>query len=60
MLHLLYLGVIAFTNNLDNFGARIAYSLRGIHIGTAMSLWISAITFVISDMAASSGTFLSR
>jgi len=59
VLQFFYIVVIALTNNLDNFGARIAYSLQGIRINTAVNLWISVITFVITDWAASSGTLLS-
>jgi putative sporulation protein YtaF len=59
MLQFFYTLVIALTNNLDNFGARIAYSLRGIKITTPVNLWISAITFVVSACAVASGTKLS-
>ena len=51
--------VIAVTNNLDNLGARIAYSFRGIRITTPVNLWISTITFLISASAACSGTIVS-
>lgn len=43
---------------MDNIGARIAYSIRGIKITTAINLWISVITFIISTFAAMSGTFM--
>jgi putative sporulation protein YtaF len=56
--NLLYAFLIALTNNFDNIGARIAYSLRGIKIGTPVNLWISVITFVISFLADLSGTML--
>jgi putative sporulation protein YtaF len=59
LLHIFYIFVIALTNNLDNLGARIAYSLRGIKITTPVNLWISIITFAISAAAASSGTIVS-
>lgn len=58
-LHFFYIFVIALTNNLDNLGARIAYSLRGIRITTPVNLWISTITFLISASAACSGTIVS-
>jgi putative sporulation protein YtaF len=54
-----YAFLIALTNNFDNIGARIAYSIRGIRISTLINLWISVITFVISFGAASSGKILS-
>jgi putative sporulation protein YtaF len=50
--NLLYLLVIAFTNNIDNLGARIAYSVKGVKVRAAINLWISLITFVISSAAA--------
>jgi putative sporulation protein YtaF len=56
MLHFLHVFIIALTNNLDNVGVRIAYSIRGIKIVTAVNVWISAITFLISCMAAYSGS----
>ena len=52
MNHLLLGFFIALTNNFDNIGARIAYSLRGISISTPVNLWISVITFIISYLAA--------
>jgi len=58
-LHFFYIFVIGLTNNLDNLGARIAYSLRGIRITTPVNLWISTITFLISASAACSGTIVS-
>lgn len=54
--HLLYAIAIASANNVDNLGARIAYSIQGTRVDTAINLWISAITFVISAFAAFSGT----
>lgn len=59
MQHLLYAFLIALTNNFDNIGARIAYSIRGIKISNLINLWISVITFVISFLAAFSGTMIS-
>jgi len=56
----MYIVVISLINNLDNIGVRIAYSIRGIKISTAINLWISVITFVISALAAFSGTLLSE
>jgi putative sporulation protein YtaF len=57
--HFLYAFLIALTNNVDNIGARIAYSIRGIKITIPVNLWISLITFVISFLAAYSGTKIS-
>jgi putative sporulation protein YtaF len=59
MQQLLYTIFIALTNNLDNIGARVAYSIRGIRISTLINLWVSVITFVISFGAAFSGTVIS-
>jgi len=59
MHHLLSTFSIALTNNFDNMGVRIAYSIRGVRISTAINLWISLITFVISFLAAVSGTIIS-
>ena len=59
MQHLLYAFLIALTNNFDNIGARIAYSIQGTKISTLINLWISVITFVISLSAAVSGTMIS-
>jgi putative sporulation protein YtaF len=58
MHHLVYTFFIALTNNADNVGVRIAYSIRGIRIGALINLWISFITFVISFFAAFSGTMI--
>ena len=60
MHNLLYTFFIAFTNNLDNIGVRIAYSIQGIRIAALINVWISVITFVISGLAAYSGTILSE
>lgn len=58
MKHLLYIILIALANNLDNIGARIAYSIRGIKITTRINIWIAIITFFISTFAAFSGTLI--
>ena len=60
MKYLIYTVFIALINNLDNIGVRIAYSIRGIKISTAINLWISVITFIISAFAAYSGTLMSE
>jgi putative sporulation protein YtaF len=60
MLHFLHIFIIALTNNLDNIGVRIAYTIRGIKISTVINIWISVITFVISYFAAYSGTVMSE
>lgn len=52
----LYAVLIALANNVDNLGARIAYSLQGTRVSVFVNLWISVITFVISFAAASLGT----
>ena len=57
--HFFYIFVIVLTNNLDNLGARIAYSFRCIRITTPVNLWISTITFLISASAACSGSLVS-
>jgi len=59
MHHFFYTFLIALTNNFDNIGVRIAYSIRGIRISTLINLWISVITFVISFFAAYSGSIIS-
>ncbi len=51
----LYAFLIALTNNVDNLGARIAYSIQGTRVSTPINLWISIITFVISFAAAFTG-----
>jgi putative sporulation protein YtaF len=58
-MHLIYISLIALANNLDNIGVRIAYSIRGIKISTLKNLWISVITFIISSLAAYSGSIIS-
>lgn len=59
-MHFLYALFIALANNLDNISVRIAYSIRGIKITTIKNLWISLITFLISFLAAISGSLISR
>ncbi len=59
MHHFLYACFIALSNNFDNVGVRIAYSIRGIKINALINIWISVITFVISFFAAFSGTIIS-
>jgi len=59
MLHALYTFFIALSNNFDNIGVRIAYSIRGIKISHPINLWISVITFFISGFAAYSGSIIS-
>lgn len=51
--------LIALSNNFDNIGARVAYSMRGIRISNPINLWISVITFVVSALSAYSGTAIS-
>lgn len=55
----IYSVLIAFANNVDNIGVRIAYSIRGIKITTAKNIWISIITFLISAAACYFGDTLS-
>ncbi|MDA8086514.1 MAG: sporulation membrane protein YtaF [Nitrospiraceae bacterium] len=59
MQRFLYTFFIALTNNFDNIGARIAYSVRGVRISLLINLWISVITFVISFFAAFAGKTIS-
>jgi putative sporulation protein YtaF len=59
MVHAFYTFLIALSNNFDNIGVRIAYSIRGIKISVLINLWISVITFFISGFAAYSGTLIS-
>ena len=60
MHNFIYTFFIALSNNFDNVGARIAYSIRGIMISPLINLWISVITFVISFFAAYAGTLISH
>ncbi len=50
-----YAIIIALANNVDNLGARIAYSIQGTRVDILINLWISIITFIISASAAFSG-----
>jgi putative sporulation protein YtaF len=59
VVHAVYTFFIALSNNFDNIGVRVAYSLRGIKISNPINLWISVITFFISGFAAYSGTMIS-
>ena len=52
---LFYTILIALANNADNIGVRIAYSIRGIKLGTCANLWISGITFAVSTAFACLG-----
>lgn len=54
----LYAALIALTNNIDNIGAWIAFSLKGIKITNWINLWISVLTFAISATAAFLGELL--
>lgn len=58
MRQFLYAFSIALTNNFDNIGARIAYSMNGIGISIFINLWITVITFVITFLAAIFGTMI--
>ncbi|WP_442755592.1 manganese efflux pump [Methylocystis sp. JAN1] len=50
--HLLSAAVIALANNVDNLGARLAYSVQGTRLSVAVNVWISAITLLVSAAAA--------
>jgi putative Mn2+ efflux pump MntP len=56
--YFVYAFLIALANNVDNLGARIAYSIHGVKISTLVNLWIAVITFIISTASASSGAFV--
>lgn len=58
MVNVLYALFIALTNNIDNIGVRIAYSLKGIKIDVYKNILIAVITFIISTIAAYFGTTL--
>jgi len=60
MQQVFYTFFIALTNNVDNVAARIAYSIRGIRISIPINIWISVITFLISSVAAYSGSMISE
>jgi putative sporulation protein YtaF len=53
--HFFYAIIIALANNVDNLGARIAYSIQGTRVETLINVWISLITFIISSLATFSG-----
>lgn len=44
--------VIALANNVDNLGARLAYSVQGTKVSLAINAWISVITLLVSTSAA--------
>ena len=50
--HLLPAVVIALANNVDNLGARLAYSVQGTRVSVLINAWISVITLFISWAAA--------
>lgn len=50
--HLLSAVVIALANNVDNLGARLAYSVQGTKVSVLINAWISAITLFVSGVAA--------
>ncbi|BDV34604.1 manganese efflux pump [Methylocystis iwaonis] len=52
MHHVLSAVVIALANNVDNLGARLAYSVQGTKVSGAVNAWISVITLIISAAAA--------
>jgi|SRR5215469_5047142 len=58
--YFVYAFLIALANNVDNLGARIAYSIDGVKISTLVNLWIAVITFIISTASASSGAFIAE
>lgn len=58
MHNFLYTALIALANSVDNLGAWIAFSLKGIKISIKINLWISFITFVISTAATFLGGLL--
>lgn len=57
-MHFIYTVFIALANNIDNISVRIAYSIKGVKITVLKNLWISIITFLISSLAAFSGTII--
>ncbi len=56
--HLLSAIVIALSNNVDNLGARLAYSVQGTKVHLLINAWISFITLVISTSAAYLGVLV--
>lgn len=55
---LTYTMLIALANSIDNLGAWIAFSLKGIKITLQLNLWISFVTFIISVAATFAGEML--
>lgn len=54
-MEIFYALFIALANNLDTFGVRVAYSIKGIKVPFGINLWIGLIAFFISALAAKSG-----
>lgn len=52
--------LVGLANNIDNIFARVAFSVKGIRLSLAMNLWISAITFLFSLVACTTGGIVSR
>lgn len=57
---LLTVVLVGLANNIDNIFARVAFSVKGIRLSLAMNLWISAITFMFSLVACTTGGVLSQ
>ncbi len=53
--HFLSAAIIALSNNVDNLGARLAFSVQGTKIHLLVNAWIALITFAISTLAAGFG-----
>ncbi len=53
--HFVSATIIALSNNVDNLGARLAYSVQGTKIHLLVNAWIALITFAISTLAAGFG-----
>jgi putative sporulation protein YtaF len=49
---------IALANNLDNLGVGVAYGIARIRVSLPINLWITLLTFVITALAAGSGSHL--
>ncbi len=56
----LYILLISLVNNLDTIGVRVAYSVKGIRIPLYTNLWITAIAFLFSAIAAVFGNQLAN
>jgi putative sporulation protein YtaF len=54
----LFAVLIALTNSIDNLGAWIALSIKGIKVTNLINLWISFITFILSAAACLVGGLL--